>query len=64
MNIFKILSELEEMRDRSKDQSDIILDYYKKDPIKAKNLLLELSEIEKELDELEKQFIIIQNEIC
>jgi len=64
MNIFKILSELEEMRDRSKDQADMILDYYNKDPIKAKNLLLELSEIEKELDELEKQFIIIQNEIC
>jgi len=63
MNLFKQLSEVEEIKERTKYQSDIILDYYFTDPKKATKLLLELSEIEKDLEELEEELIKIQNEI-
>lgn len=63
MNIFKELSEVGEMKERSKSQADVILDHYFTDPKKATKLLLELSEIEKELGELEEELIKLQNEI-
>jgi hypothetical protein len=56
MNIYKELCEIEELKDKSSLQKDEILDHYFKDPKKAKKLLLELQEVEKELNELDKEF--------
>jgi len=63
MNIYKQLSELEELKDRSKSQSDVILDHYFTDPKKAKKLLIELNSIEEELEELERELKKLQNDI-
>jgi hypothetical protein len=63
MNLYKELSELEELKDKSKSQTDEILDHYFTDPKKAKELLIELNGIEKELEELEEEFKKLQNEI-
>ena len=63
MNLYKELSELEELKDKSKSQTDEILDDYFNDPKKAKELLIELNGIEKELEELEEEFKKLQNEI-
>jgi hypothetical protein len=63
MNIYKELNEIEDLKENSKNQKDDILDHYFKDPVKAKKLLLELEEIEKELDDLEVEFNKILNEI-
>jgi hypothetical protein len=63
MNLYKELSELEEMKERSKSQANEILDHYFTDPEKAKKLLIELNSIEKELEELEGEFEKLQNEI-
>jgi predicted nucleic acid-binding Zn-ribbon protein len=63
MNLYKELSELEELKDKSKSQKDEILDHYFTDPKKAKELLIELNSIEKELEELEEEFKKLQNEI-
>lgn len=63
MNLYKELSEIENMLEKSKTQKDNILDHYFNDPVTAKKLLLELENIEKELEDLEKEFEKIQNEI-
>lgn len=63
MNLYKELSELEELKDKSKSQTDEILDHYFTDPEQAKKLMLEVLEIEKELEELEEEFKKLQNEI-
>jgi predicted nucleic acid-binding Zn-ribbon protein len=63
MNLYKELSELEDMKEKSKSQADEILDHYFTDPKKAKKLLIELNSIEKELEELEEEFKKLQNEI-
>ena len=63
MNLYKELSELEELKNKSKSQADEILDHYFTDPKKAKELMLEMLDIEKELEELEEEFKKLQNEI-
>jgi hypothetical protein len=63
MNIYEDLNEIEELKDKASLQKDEILDHYFTDPKKAKKLLLELQDIEKELDELEGEFKKLQNEI-
>ena len=63
MNLYKELSELEELKDKSKSQANEILDHYFTDPKKAKKLLIELNDIEKELEELEGELKKLQNEI-
>ena len=63
MNVYKELSELEEMKEITKSQANEILDHYFTDPKKAKKLLIELNKIEKELEEVEEELKKIQNEI-
>jgi predicted nucleic acid-binding Zn-ribbon protein len=63
MNVYKELSELEEMKERTKSQANEILDHYFTDPKKAKKLLIELNSIEEELEELERELKKLQNEI-
>ena len=63
MKIFDELVEIEETQDKLKDMTNDILDLYNLNPEKSKKLLIELSEIEKELNELEGEFKKILNEV-
>jgi hypothetical protein len=63
MNLYNELIEIEELKDKSKLQKDEILDYYSTDPEKAKKLMIEVMDIEKELDLLEEDFKKLNNEI-
>ena len=63
MEIYDELCEIEELRDKTKSQKDDLLDIFFKHPEKVKKLLMETIEVEKELDELESDFIKLQNEI-
>lgn len=63
MEIYKELCEIEELREKTKSQKDNLLDIYSLHPEKVKKLLIETIDIEKELDELEEDFIKLQNEI-
>ena len=62
MNVYSELQEINELKERSGYATDDILDLYKKNPKECKKLLIELCEISKELDDLEKEFEKIQNE--
>jgi predicted nucleic acid-binding Zn-ribbon protein len=64
MNVSKELEEVGDMQFKLKGTVDSILDLYKKNPNKCKKLLIELSEIEKDLEELEEDFKKLQYEIC
>jgi hypothetical protein len=63
MKVFDELIEIEETQDKLKDMTNDILDLYNLNPEKSKKLLIELSEIEKELNELEGEFKKILNEV-
>lgn len=63
MNVYSELTEINQLIEKSGCMSDDILDLYKQYPKECKNLLLELSEINKELENLEKEFEKIQNDI-
>lgn len=63
MNLYEELAEIEELKEKSKLQKDDILDHYNTDPERAKQLMLEVLDIEKELEELETEFRKLQNEI-
>ena len=63
MNLYAELTEIEELKEKSKLQKDEILDCYNLNPQMAKRLMLETLDIEKELEELETEFINLQNEI-
>jgi hypothetical protein len=63
MEIYKELCEIEELREKTKSQKDTLLDIYSKHPEKVKKLLIDVIEVEKELNELEEDFIKLQNEI-
>lgn len=63
MNLYAELTEIEELKEKSKLQKDEILDCYNLNPQMAKQLMLEALDIEKELEELETEFINLQNEI-
>jgi hypothetical protein len=62
MNVYSELQEINELKEKSGCATDDILDLYKKHPKECKKLLIELCEISKELDDLEKEFEKIQNE--
>ncbi len=63
MNLYPELAEINELMEKTGYMSDDILDLYKQYPKQCKSLLLELCEINKELEDLEKEFEKIQNEI-
>lgn len=63
MNVYSELAEINELMENTGYLSDDILDLYKKYPKECKALLIELSTINKELDDLEKEFQKIQNDI-
>lgn len=64
MNVYKELSEIEDLRDTHTKLTDNLLDLYKKNPDECTKLLNELNSLYEELDDLEKQFENIKNEIC
>jgi SAM-dependent MidA family methyltransferase len=63
MNVYSELTEINELMEKSGYMSDDILDLYKQYPKQCKSLLIELCEINKELEDLEKEFEKIQNDI-
>jgi SAM-dependent MidA family methyltransferase len=63
MNVYSELTEINELMEKSGYMSDDILDLYKQYPKQCKYLLIELCEINKELEDLEKEFEKIQNDI-
>lgn len=63
MNLYPELAEINELMEKTGYMSDDILDLYKEYPKECKSLLLELSEINKELEDLEKEFEKIKNDI-
>jgi seryl-tRNA synthetase len=63
MNLYSELAEINELMEKSNMMSDDILDLYKKYPKECKTLLIEVCEINKELEDLEKEFETLQNEI-
>jgi len=56
MSIYSELEEVEEIKNDIKNMTDNILDSYKKNPKECERLLKELSEINNELEELDKEF--------
>jgi len=62
MNLYSELAEVGDIQNDIKNMTDNILDLYHKNPKKCKELLIELNEINKELDDLEKQFELLLND--
>jgi peptidoglycan hydrolase CwlO-like protein len=56
MNLYSELAEVGDIQNDLKDMTDNILDLYHKNPKKCEHLLIELGELNKELDDLEKEF--------
>jgi peptidoglycan hydrolase CwlO-like protein len=56
MNLYSELAEVGDIQNDVKNMTDNILDLYKINPKKCEKLLIELSELNKELDDLEKDF--------
>jgi ABC-type Zn uptake system ZnuABC Zn-binding protein ZnuA len=56
MNVYKELEEVGYNQIKLKNMTDNILDVYKKNPKQCENLLKELAKINKELEELDKEF--------
>jgi predicted nucleic acid-binding Zn-ribbon protein len=63
VKLYDELLEIEEMKERNNDLKDEILDYYKKNPKECEELLIELSLIDKEIENLEEEFKKLENEI-
>lgn len=63
MNIYNELLEIEEMKQTNIDLKDKILDIYKNRPKECSKLLKELLNIDEDLENLEKDFKKIENEI-
>jgi hypothetical protein len=57
MNVFKELDDVKDTKFKLKHTTDDILDVYKKNPKECERLLIELDNINKELDELETEFL-------
>jgi predicted nucleic acid-binding Zn-ribbon protein len=57
MNVFKELQEVGYTQIKLKNMTDNILDAYKKNPKECERLLKELSEINKEMEILNKEFL-------
>lgn len=62
-NIDKEEYELIEMKEKCEYMIDSLLDYYKKYPKQCEHLLLEMTSISEELNEIEKEIEEIKNEI-
>ena len=56
MSVYKELEEVGYNQTKLKNMTDNILDAYKKNPKECERLLKELSEINNELEELDKEF--------
>jgi predicted nucleic acid-binding Zn-ribbon protein len=63
MNVYKELVEIDEMKEKNSDLKDKILDYYNNNPKECNSLLKELVSIDEELNDLEKTFKKIENEV-
>ena len=57
MNVYKELEEVGYNQVKLKNMTDNILDAYKKNPKECEKLLIELDNINKELDQLEAEFL-------
>jgi hypothetical protein len=57
MSVYKELEEVGYNQTKLKNMTDNILDAYKKNPKECERLLKELSEIDKELEILNKEFL-------
>jgi len=57
MSVYKELEEVEYNQTKLKNMTDNILDAYKRNPKECERLLKELSEIDKELETLNKEFL-------
>jgi uncharacterized coiled-coil DUF342 family protein len=62
-NIDKEQYELIEMREKSSETIDTLLDYFNKYPKECEQLLSEMVHINKELDELDEELKNLKNEI-
>jgi peptidoglycan hydrolase CwlO-like protein len=63
MNLYSELAEVGDIQNDVKNMTDNILDLYKINPKKCEKLLMELNEINKELDDLEKEFESLSNKL-
>ena len=63
MNIYSELEEVGDMQNDIKNISDVVLDNYKKYPKECGHLLNELNSINKDLNDLEKEFELLLKEI-
>jgi hypothetical protein len=63
MNLYSELAEVGDIQNDLKDMTDNILDLYNKNPKKCEKLLIELGELNKELDDLEKEFELLLNQV-
>lgn len=57
MSVFKELNDIAETQIELKNITNNILDLYNKNPKECQKLLIELNDINKELDELELEFL-------
>lgn len=57
MNLSKELNEVVDEQIKLKNMADEILDFYKNNPNECSKLLIEVNEINKELEELEKEIL-------
>jgi len=57
MSVFKELNDIVETQMTLNNMTNNILDVYKKNPKECESLLIELYNINKELDELETEFL-------
>jgi hypothetical protein len=57
MSVFKELNDIVETQMALNNMTNNILDVYKKNPKECERLLIELDNINKELDELETEFL-------
>lgn len=63
MNIDREKTDLFNMQENIKELTDCILDLYSKYPEKCKNVLLEISEIRNDLDDIERELGEIEEEM-
>ena len=59
MNLYSELAEVGDIQNNIKNMTDNILDLYNKNPRKCEKFLIELGKLNKELDDLEKEFELL-----
>jgi hypothetical protein len=55
MNIYKEMQELDDMKERNKSNMDSVLDVYKMYPAECNVLMKEMLDIERELEDVDKE---------